>query len=1054
MLSKSIISDLKNLLGNPINSITYRISKGEEKGPEIYNISEDNLVKFFKFLFSISNEFMLSFMSTFPQNKSLNKEKIKGSTLLNILQGLISTKNSYYIARDYRVLFDNYLLCFNQKGITENTKYRMFQSLIKYLYKNDFNNIKNLEATEQVYEVLLKYFDHLKVEENVQNSLEFIKEKYLKDKEIPIKVLELTQTFLDNKLLLNHQLIVVDFNCELLQKKFLKTISIYDYFIEDSLTYINSFSFLFTNLLKFLDGKSKNEEQVKNRIISHFFRFFYLDSKINEITKFTRNFISFSLLTNSNYEANTSLIKFLKESIDISNSICEIDFSQITEGKLNDEYKSIIENLRKKCENLNIMTEIYGIMTEPNKRNILYEKLIEIISPEERHLISTEERYLISPEERYLIERSLIMFIPPSEIENLIEIGNSLISQYEDTSKRTHLLNFLSTEVILLFFFIKLLANSFKWLNDTESLKIKKTFIFKILNFLKKLLNYKLFDNNLMDIIMLILKENMLINDEEIKEEINSIILNEIMELIFCHKGIQLKNIVKLYLHYREKYPDQEILPFFFDKYFFNESKNLYCLKFCNEILKNQKGINEFKEIIFQEKYTLFVLNEMMKNSQDKILDLVESYKCGKEEKDNNELEYYINHEIECLTYEMYYILYENQSEFEKFQKKLFKILFNLSSKSGVSDEMINNLKLCKIFNLIVYQIKFLPLKSSRQIKLMNIALYENIEVRRHILSKINTYFNKLNRKSFFFFNHISVLTIPFVCLGDPDKVIVKTATEVISKFFEICRIKFHLTEIKLKENNEDVPVQINSNLARYIPENYIGVFIMFYVFNFNLNMYFVQKDKKNFEKIFKSFLKILSKDKAEYDSELLTKNIISIRKINLTSRKKFSKVPMETHFKEEINYNQANGDIHKVKNEVCDMMIKLIRETFSKSERKYESKEYINLDVQLYCPSIFLNNDNNNNLFKSNLGEKTDIKIKDSDQNVNDPVKRQLFVSDENKPVSTNINDNLIKTESKKEEINEENSQKNKENETNPTNDKLKRKSRETNKKKKKTKK
>ena len=116
--------------------------------------------------------------------------------------------------------------------------------------------------------------------------------------------------------------------------------------------------------------------------------------------------------------------------------------------------------------------------------------------------------------------------------------------------------------------------------------------------------------------------------------------------------------------------------------------------------------------------------------------------------------------------------------------------------------------------------------------------------------------------------------------------------------------------------------------------------------------------------------------------------------------------------------------------------------------------KEYFNLDVQLYCPSLFLNNDDNNNLFKTNLVEKTEIKIKDSDQNVNDPVKRQLFVSDENKFNSTKINDNTIKTESKKEEINEENSQRNKENETNPINDNLKRKSRETNKKRKKTKK
>ena len=209
LLSKCILIELKNLLGNPINLVTYKIAKGEEKPFEIYKLTEYNFINLFKFLFSISNEFLLSFLSTFPQNGSLIKEKIKGTNLLHIIVALISSKNSFYIARDYKVLFDNYLSCFNQKGVTENTKFIMFQSLIKFLYKNNDESLKNIESITRVYDVLDVYFHSLKVEENIINSLEFIKEKFLKNKEIPIKVLDLTQFYAQQKISWNQQLILI-----------------------------------------------------------------------------------------------------------------------------------------------------------------------------------------------------------------------------------------------------------------------------------------------------------------------------------------------------------------------------------------------------------------------------------------------------------------------------------------------------------------------------------------------------------------------------------------------------------------------------------------------------------------------------------------------------------------------------------------------------------------------------------------------------------------------------------------------------------------------------
>ena len=926
LLSKCILIELKNLLGNPINLVTYKIAKGEEKPFEIYKLTEYNFINLFKFLFSISNEFLLSFLSTFPQNGSLIKEKIKGTNLLHIIVALISSKNSFYIARDYKVLFDNYLSCFNQKGVTENTKFIMFQSLIKFLYKNNDESLKNIESITRVYDVLDVYFHSLKVEENIINSLEFIKEKFLKNKEIPIKVLALTQFYAQQKISWNQQLILINFNSALLENRFLRFVSIFDYFNDENIAKIESFSFLFNNLIKCIDEKSSKDIKLKYRVLDNLFDFFYSDSNLNEINNFTKTLFALFLITKNSIDSSNIFIKFLKESIDIYMNITgKGEKNIITDTKLNEELKSITEKFKKE-ENKEILKNLYNVSTSPQERK----KLIEQISK------SCE----VSDEEIFLLKRSILLFIPLTELDNLIDLGNSLITQYEDTTKKSHLLNFLSTELSVFFYSTRIIINSFKTCGEQETVNYRNI-IEKILNFLKKLINYKLVNTNILDFIMLILREDMLIKENEIQDKINALILNEILELSISLKGIDLKNIVKLYLEYRSNNPELEILPSFFDNYFFKESKNLYCLKFANEILKIPKGVNEFKEIIFQEKYRKFVTHDMMQICQIKIYEIVNSIKdenSKSNSEDNLSIEYYINNEIECLIYEMFYILFENQSSFEVFQKKLFRIMYNLSCKENLIDEKINNIELCKIFNIIVKQVKYLHLKASRQIKLINLALYENIEVRRHILSKINTFFNKINRKTFYFFNHISIITISFVCLGDPDKNMVRSAVDIITKFFEICRIKYQICDLKLKDKNEDLSVQNTSGLARYIPENYVGVFIMFFVFNLNLHLFYLQNDKKHFEKIIKTFFKILSKNKNEFDSELLIKNIISIRRTNLNNRKIFLKVPIETYYKNQINFNEAKPDLQRVKNEICDLMIKLIRESFSFSEKKYES--------------------------------------------------------------------------------------------------------------------
>ena len=49
LLSKCILIELKNLLGNPINLVTYKIAKGEEKPFEIYKLTEyKNSILMFK----------------------------------------------------------------------------------------------------------------------------------------------------------------------------------------------------------------------------------------------------------------------------------------------------------------------------------------------------------------------------------------------------------------------------------------------------------------------------------------------------------------------------------------------------------------------------------------------------------------------------------------------------------------------------------------------------------------------------------------------------------------------------------------------------------------------------------------------------------------------------------------------------------------------------------------------------------------------------------------------------------------------------------------------
>ena len=190
-MSFQILLEMKNILSAPINQLIFQLvtvdtsKEKDKKLSEIQKISSDDFLKLIKTLCKISNEYLINFLSTINANEPLKKGKIKGATNLEIFISLFSTSNSFNIAKDYSLLFNNFLEAFSSKTLKENDKYKIFKCFCKFLYLNNKTEMKKRNLYYAILDKIKIFFEEVKSEATGLLVLDLISQKYFKNKKMP-----------------------------------------------------------------------------------------------------------------------------------------------------------------------------------------------------------------------------------------------------------------------------------------------------------------------------------------------------------------------------------------------------------------------------------------------------------------------------------------------------------------------------------------------------------------------------------------------------------------------------------------------------------------------------------------------------------------------------------------------------------------------------------------------------------------------------------------------------------------------------------------------------
>ena len=126
----------------------------------------------------------------------------------------------------------------------------------------------------------------------------------------------------------------------------------------------------------------------------------------------------------------------------------------------------------------------------------------------------------------------------------------------------------------------------------------------------------------------------------------------------------------------------------------------------------------------------------------------------------------------------------------------------------------------------------------------------------------------------------------------------------------------------------------------------------MYFVFNFNLNLYYQSTYGKYFDTSVTTYLKLIKKaSNGNYDSNFLVQNCLLIKATSLTQKRVIKKISHVTYVKHMIkkdNYSITANELEKVKNDLCNSIIKFINMEFT-TKFKYE-------EFKPNLPMIFTN--------------------------------------------------------------------------------------------------
>lgn len=499
----------------------------------------------------------------------------------------------------------------------------------------------------------------------------------------------------------------------------------------------------------------------------------------------------------------------------------------------------------------------------------------------------------------------------------------------------------------------------------------------KIIRDIKLIITNKLTNNDVFTAQMILLKQMLYVpqSDENSKNELYDLIQNDIANFVLENEKINVKAFCVVFYELNSLLTDKVILPSKFNEFLSDSSKYMNTLKFINEILKlDKKGL--YTSIFFNEntiKYLLYDLKEKIfsdtKNEQIKIT-TDEKDKIAK----HNVIKL-ISGYHEILKYQFYHLIKvikekekdNYNKEINQFIKFILSAIYNFFEKEYVDIEKLSKKKKKK-FNHTYSQIQLLciakyinlifkfyeneiQIKSSYQIKIMNLLLCKDFFIRNHFIQKINKKITKGSTSLNYYLNIIPMLTIAF---ADPDKSLQRLSNGIISSFIS------HIFK-KLQKIND-----INDNSAyKYIPEVYLSYIIVYFVFNRNLNILFQIADKKElsyFSEIIISFFKIIKRQcENKIDSDFILRLLSKIKGESLKERKEIKNIFSNGLYlvidKDDDDNNDIQVDYELVKNDICEFVKRIVSSQFM--------SDFSHGNIKPKLPIIFIGVEKNGNSIK-----------------------------------------------------------------------------------------
>lgn len=677
------------------------------------------------------------------------------------------------------------------------------------------------------------------------------------------------------------------------------------------------------------------------------------------------------IIPNENHNGDVSQITYENINLEKSKIAKKIEFSKIKLSKESGFVNKLEEIIYNKNDLLRTqILDLFNPFVDPC-RNAKIENVIKSLTE-------------FSKEDIITFKRAFMIYLENEEIKALTDFGSSLLMHIDEENSFQEI-QFLQTLLSVLFYsikfhinYIQILEEGREGISDISQIspeKLSPDFKYQIskyhmdafdnvIDFMKKILFTKITNKEVINLITTITKLLFELKNEILIQKISNLILSELSTICFENYEISAKFIGFLYFELNKLKEDKiykgvnsntsktyssYLFPENFEKYLFSSEKKLTALKLMNELLKFDSSDMNLNSVIFSEKYQTFILHEIHETTEEQFRQAINLLKTEKNFNLKRDLVYLISIRHEILKYEFYLTLNlckDNQNierkDIEKFTKKILNKIYELcnlnedlelffkDSKDSENKNVfkllrqLNNIEICKNVNLIFKHFENgLTLKPNHQIKLMNVSLFREMMVRDHLLKKLEKCLVK-NKSLYYQLHSLPILTIFF---NDPDKTLKNKAIALFSNFLNYLIAKC----LQYKDYDKN---KVRNVMYKYLPEVYMSYIIMFFVFNSNLNLLFSSNESKYFESIIICFLKILKKQtKNKFDSNFIIQNCIKIKEVSLKGKKDIRKISHVTYVQELIkkdNYSVSSEDYENTKNEICNMIIKIINVQFT----------------------------------------------------------------------------------------------------------------------------